>query len=166
VFVVAPEAVDPADARLFWKTLGGMLGELNRLIRCTLLRFDDSATFRNVAAWTGQTRTPPAMASKSSAYDLVVHLVPWGESSAGRPDFLADTSRYIRIGVSSPGSEAPSESVCQLSTSTPGIGRPGIVIRGDGSVTLPLGGIAKTRLASPAQVLDLLAVAKALTIAD
>lgn len=166
VFVVAPQAVEPADARLFWKTLGGMLGELNQQIRCTLLRFDDSATLRNVAAWTGQTRTPPATASTSSAYDLVVHLVPWGESSASPPDFLAPTSRYIRIGVSSPDSQSSSDAACQLDTSTPGIGRPGVVIRGDGSVTLPLGGIAKTRLASPAQVLDLLAVGKVLPVVD
>jgi hypothetical protein len=166
VFVVAPGAVDADDARLFWKTLGGMLGELNRRIRCTLLRFDDSATMRNVAAWTGQTRTPPVMESTSSAYDLVVHLVPWDESSVDPPGFLASTSRYIRIGISSPDSQAPPGAVCQLNTSTPGIGRPGVVIRGDGSVTLPLGAIAKTRLASPAEVLDQLAVAQDLPVVD
>jgi hypothetical protein len=166
VFVIAPQAIDRDDERLFWKTLGGMLAELNQRIRCTLLRFDDSATLRNVAAWTGQTRTPPETVATSSAYDLVVHLVPWDQSPAGPTEFLSPTSRCIRIGVPASGAGTPAGSVCHLATSSPGIGRPGVVIRGDGSVTLPLGAITKTKLASPAQVLELLALERVLPVVD
>lgn len=113
--------------------------------------------------------------------DLVVLLRPWPGTGAEYPGMefeesgdgaglrgQMDRRRSIVIGhpaVSVAGDPAKKagwqvESVIQLSAATPGISQAGTVIRGDGSVALPLRGEAETGLRTPAEWLDRLAEKK------
>jgi len=174
VFVVVPGAVTQAQSRPFWSTMTGLLLDLNRRIRATLLRFDDAMTLRSVAAWTSDGPRPVDV-FRQHPLDLEIRLHPWDDlgrrddvthaKTSARPALIQPAPRRrIIIGShasvrDSPASQ-PWSAVDQLTPETlhldaaiPGISRAGIVIRGDGSVSLPLGEICKSTLFSFAETL-------------
>lgn len=145
VFVIAPQVVPAGQQRPFWSTLSGLLFECNRQIRATLLRFDPAITLGTVLAWTGTTAAGPVAAIAADQYELLIELTPWDESH--RP---IDAARRITIG-SSPQGASPGR--LHLRAAAPGVAVGGIVIRGDGSVTLPLVPRLSTHLPSAADLL-------------
>lgn len=135
--------------RPLWSTLQGLFSELNRRIRASVLRFDNAMTLRSVAAWTSDGPHPSASAIRVPV-DLEICFSPWPADKAGATQFFnPSVRRRITIGDQGPQSDAlvsgdrvsgDSDS-CQsihLPAAMPGIASDGIVIRGDGSVTLPL----------------------------
>lgn len=130
--------------RPFWSTLQGLLSELNRRIRASVLRFDDSMTLRSVAAWSSDGPHPSAAAVRVPV-DLEIRFSPWPATETASTHVSKPfVRRRITIGYADGqagvGNAADGES-CQsihLSAAMPGIASDGIVIRGDGSVTLPL----------------------------
>jgi len=162
VFVIVPGSVAPHHSRPFWSTLAGLLLDLNRRIRATLLRFDDSMTLRSVAAWTSD-GPRPVDALRHHPLDLEIQLMPWDDPSTPSAAHPLPTRRII-IGsqLSAPVPPATGAALrvdedapetLHLVAALPGISRAGIVIRGDGSVSLPLGEICKSDLPSVAETL-------------
>lgn len=174
VFVVAPGSVGAAQAVPFWSTMLGLLRELNQRQRAALLRFDDGLTLRSVQAWSGDAQAQSVVGDPRSGCDLVIELSPWpleadgqAESSAaaashggvGRPEVTGqslDRRRRITIGWARPAVEgsAADSGECHLPATVAGIGRSAVVLRGDGSVALPLRMLVTSALPSPAKVLD------------
>lgn len=169
VFFVEPKVAGAECARTLWASVGGLISDLNYSRRATLLRFDPKMTLRSVFAWTQQRSTRHSLDAdairdgeirrQGEEVDLAVILTPWLTKSEG----TADPSRYwektiglrwrhqITIGqrtltdTAEQGHEwRPSR--LHLPASTPGVSHPGVVIRGDGSVTLPLLAGAETAL--------------------
>lgn len=142
VFVVNVGELLDGDQRPFWSTMQGLLSELNRRIRASVLRFEDSMTLRSVAAWTSDGPHPSATAIQVPA-DLEICFLPWLPDDSAAAHALPPVQRRITIGCvdaqagyAIPADGVP-ESVC-FTAAMPGIDSKGIVIRGDGSVTLPL----------------------------
>lgn len=164
VFVVVPEVLGAGEAIPVWSTVTGLLRDLNGRIRAALLRFDETLTFRSVRAWNGQQAAGNGLAQAQSAADLVIELVPWNADDATCAGAIAveeaySAARRITIGWQSATSEAVSTAsqTCYLPASAGGIGRAAIVLRGDGSVALPLRPLVVTALPSPAELLAQLA---------
>lgn len=176
-FVISPAIVAVADQRSLWSTVGGLIADLNRQIRATLLRFDAALTLRSVVSWnTGAaaaaTIEPDALDVSAQVAtigeaDLVIELTPWdqpsdatdapvqpGERAVGR----GPHGRHrITIGQARGGiREMPSS--LHLPASTPGITARSMAIRGDGSVALPLGKWGETQLPTVAEWLQKLAM--------
>lgn len=138
--------------RPFWSTLQGLLIELNRRIRASVLRFDDSMTLRSVAAWTSDGPHRSVSAVKVPA-DLEIHFAPWHLAAETLASQAAPCPRRrITIGQPDPQASQIGSRVDELPESIhlpaamPGIAADGIVIRGDGSVTLPLNRVIDTKL--------------------
>jgi|GEM_PF-1361928 len=163
VFVIVPEALTASEAIPVWSTMTGLLRDLNGRIRAALLRFDETLTFRSVRAWNGQQAAGNGLAQAQSAADLVIELVPWNAEEATCAGAIAaeeahSAPRRITIGWQPAMSEAAliAAPTCYLPASAGGIGRAAIVLRGDGSVSLPLRPLVETALPSPAELLALL----------
>jgi hypothetical protein len=130
--------------RPFWSTLKGLLSELNRRIRASVLRFDNSMTLRSVAAWSSDGPHPSAAAIRVPV-DLEIHFSPWPAADTASMHVSEPFGRRrITIGCAEGQSDAGSATAGEsresihLPAAMPGIASDGIVIRGDGSVTLPL----------------------------
>jgi hypothetical protein len=137
--------------------LTGLIRELNAKTRAALMRFDRSITLRSVLVSRSDWAAQPFLTQEP---DLRIHFDPFGDHGLG------DASNAIVIGCGGGVNQAdanPASSVqrsvhqIHLAASVPGLHHPGIVIRGDGSVTLPLqspfaaSDQARTALPSPAQ---------------
>lgn len=162
LFVVVPETLDAAEALPFWSSMTGLLRDLNGRIRAAILRFDETVTARSVQAWSGLQTPVTALAQVRSAADLVIELVPWddlahGDRRRAMPE-AHPAARRIVIGwqPEEPGVIAV-DRICYLPASVGGIGRAAIVLRGDGSVALPLRPLVETTLPAPAELLEQLA---------
>ncbi len=159
VFVVVPEVLEAKEAIPFGSTLTGLLRDLNGRIRAALLRFDETLTVRSVQAWHGQQASATGLASVHAAADLVIELVPWGEQPRSADEFAAagvhSTARRIVIGwqPETPEWAGAADRTCYLPASVGGIGRAAVVLRGDGSVALPLRPLVETKLPAPAELL-------------
>ncbi len=152
VFVVAPSLADDHDPLLIWSSLFGLIRQWNGSGRAALLSLDNSMTARSVMAWNGI-----AVRGESDCDDpdsLVITLRPWGDCEswiADQPPLTPDPrpSRRIVIGNGIP-TRGNGEDCIELPASVPGVHRDGVVIRGDGSVTLPLTPWRPDGLPSPA----------------
>jgi hypothetical protein len=146
--------------RPFWSTLQGLLSELNRRIRASVLRFDNSMTLRSVAAWSSDGPHPSAAAIRVPV-DLEIHFSPWPVADTTSTHVSTTIARRrITIGraeVQSDAGAATAGESCQsihLPAAMPGIASDGIVIRGDGSVTLPLSRAMESGLPTAAMTLS------------
>lgn len=159
VLVVVPEVLDAEEALPFWSTMNGLLRDLNGHIRAAVLRFDETLTVRSVQAWTGQSTPVIALAQVRAAADLVIELVPWDDAARSTAPLSADetpsAARRIVIGWQPATAETgpAAERICYLPASAGGIGRAAVVLRGDGSVALPLRPLVETALPAPAELL-------------
>lgn len=160
VFMIVPEAFAAGEAIPVWSTLTGLLRDLNGRIRATLLRFDETLTFRSVRAWNGQQAAGMGLVQARAAADLVIEFTPWsgGEalSASSRAAEEAHSAvRRIVIGwrSSMPEAGTAADRTCYLPASAGGIGRAAVVLRGDGAVALPLRPLVQTALRSPAELL-------------
>jgi hypothetical protein len=160
VFVISASELIGGQQRSFWSTLQGLLSDLNRRIRASVLRFDDSMTLRSVTAWTsdGPHRSAAAI---DVPVDLEILFAPWHPAAETLASQAAPLPRRrITIGHPDPqaspiglaGNDSP-ESI-HLSAAIPGITTDGIVIRGDGSVTLPLNRVFDTHLPTASATLS------------
>lgn len=151
VVIVAP-VERGVNARVFWSSLTGLIRELNVKSRAALMRFDRSLTLRSVLVSRNDWGT---QSFSTQEPDLRIHFDPFGDQRLG------DASRAIVIGCGAGASKTSSAQQIvrrhHLAASVPGLHHPGIVIRGDGSVTLPLqspfdaSDQARAALPSPAQ---------------
>jgi hypothetical protein len=146
--------------RPFWSTLQGLLSELNRRIRASVLRFDNSMTLRSVAAWSSDGPHPSAAAIRVPV-DLEIRFSPWPAAATASMHVSEPFGRRrITIGCAEGQSDAGSATAaesCQsihLPAAMPGIASDGIVIRGDGSVTLPLSRAMESDLPTAAMTLS------------
>lgn len=159
VFVISVGELRGGQQRSFWSTLQGLLSDLNRRIRASVLRFDDSMTLRSVAAWTSDGPHPRA-AAIDVPVDLEIRFAPW-QSAAETLAFQAAPFPRRRITIGHPDPQASpiglasndSPESIHLPAAIPGIATDGIVIRGDGSVTLPLNRLFDTHLPTASQTL-------------
>lgn len=186
VFVLDPAGSAADEQRLLWSTVGGLIADLNREIRATLLRFDDSLTLRSVMVWNREAPAagllePDAIRgddqlAKTSEVDLIIDLTPWvdpdsvtggiGPRLARRCSAIGAGPRgkhRITIGqearsVTADLAETAAPGKLHLPASTPGITARSMAIRGDGSVALPLGMWAEKRLPSAAEWLEKLGI--------
>ncbi len=169
VFVVAPKSLarQESESRLIWSTLAGLLGDLNRRIRATLLRFDPAMTLRSVLAWSGSGIKSSGSGLESDGggvdrgrrIELVIRLQPWPlvavrdvveAAGARRTLWIGSCEQSVdRVSVAATGEES-----LAIAAATAGISRPGVVIRGDGSVTLPLFAAVSGALPTVAEMLS------------
>lgn len=157
-FVVSVDHGLDGQTRPFWSTLYGLISELNRRIRAAVLRFDDAMTLRSVATWMSDGPPLGGMAMKQLA-DLEICFSPWPIPAETTAVFKQRARRRITIGFADHalhhkqmgGDEHGS--LLHLPAAMPGISHAGIVIRGDGSVTLPLGQVHATTLLPPSTTL-------------
>lgn len=70
-----------------------------------------------------------------SGNELQIVFVPWGQQTRPNP---AEHNRTIFIGMAELPLHGAGKNTVNLPAQVPGIHHPGVVIRGDGSVTLPL----------------------------
>lgn len=147
VVLVAPSAIrekaaSPVQSFAFWSTLLGTIRELNRTIRASLLNFDQSLTARSVLASHGTSSNADLPLNEET---VCVQLSPFGSQ------VKHSSQRTIMIGVCD---STRSPIVKWLPAAVPGIHHPGIVMRGDGSVTLPLqAAVPSSTLPTPAEQL-------------
>ena len=127
VVLVAPCLSDTPQTATLWSTLLGLVRERNRVARAAILSFDLSMTLRSVLA---SRLDPPPLDFPVRRSALRIHFAPFGEAAS------ATSSRRIVIGI---GDGVFDQNERCLPASVPGLHHPGVVIRGDGSVTLPLG---------------------------
>lgn len=180
-FLIVPRVVAVSDQRLLWSTAGGLIADLNRQTRATLLRLDQALTLRSVVAWTSAAAATNAIEPDAldasvqlttlGEVDLVIDLIPWDHPADPAKDPVqqgerADRTargtgprgrRRITIGQATGGGEGMSSSL-HLPASTPGITARSMAIRGDGSVALPLGKWGETQLPTVAEWLQKLAM--------
>lgn len=177
VFFVDPKVAAAECARTLWASVGGLIADLNGSRRATLLRFDPQMTLRSVFAWTQQRTARHSQEAdairdgdilrQGEEVDLAVILTPWHTKSEGPADPSGDWEKtiglrwrhQITIGQRSITANAGQglewqPSRLHLPASTPGVSHPGVVIRGDGSVTLPLFAGAGTALPAVSAWLD------------
>lgn len=177
VFFVEPKVAAAECARTLWASVGGLISDLNSSRRATLLRFDPQMTMRSVFAWTQEraaqhTREADAIRDgeilrQGEEVDLAVILSPWptqGEGTTDPSEYWERTiglrwHHQITIGQRTITATAGQglewqPSRLHLPASTPGVSHSGVVIRGDGSVTLPLFVGAETALPAASAWLD------------
>jgi hypothetical protein len=124
--LVAPLSDNVARSSVIWSTLLCMVRELNKATRAAVLSFDHSLTVRSVMA----SRLDPKPYRLPSDHDaLHIHFSPFGDESR------RSGGKSIVIGI---GDKVFNKNQLCLTASVPGLDRSGIVIRGDGAVTLPL----------------------------
>lgn len=147
VVLVAPDAFreageSPVRADIAWASLLGMIRELNQTTRASLLNFDRSLTVRSVVASRGLASTLNFPRSDES---LCIYFSPLGKMPANKK------MRTIVIGRC----DQPLGSEMRLlPASVAGVHHAGIVMRGDGSVTLPLQApLSNASFLTPAQQL-------------
>ena len=126
VVLVAPLQESISRSPVVWSSLLGLVRERNKLSRAAILSFDPSVTVRSVIA---SRNDPTPFAIPADHGSLRIEFSPFGER------VLESTGRKIVIGLAKQPLHA---NQVLLPAGLPGMHHAGIVIRGDGSVTLPL----------------------------
>lgn len=126
VVLVAPLQERIGRSPVIWSTILGMVRELNKTTRAAILSFDPSVTQRSVMA---SRFDPKPYRLPADGDALRIHFSPFGEGGN------RSGGKTIMIGM---GDKVFHKNERCLAASVPGLHHSGIVIRGDGSVTLPL----------------------------
>jgi len=126
VVLVAPLQESIGRSPVIWSTILGMVRELNKVTRAAILSFDPSVTQRSVMASRFDPKPYPLPANGAA---LHIHFSPFGMGGN------RSGGKTIVIGT---GDKVFHKNERCLTASVPGLHHSGIVIRGDGSVTLPL----------------------------
>jgi hypothetical protein len=126
VLLVTPLAESKSCSPIIWSSLLGMVRERNKSSRAAILGFDISTTLRSVMA---SRLDPLPQLSTSDDTSLRIIFSPFGE------DFPDLPNSTVVIGMAKKNLKSNQR---LLPARVPGIHQSGIVIRGDGSVTLPL----------------------------
>ncbi|MGV3485274.1 MAG: hypothetical protein ACO1RT_12715 [Planctomycetaceae bacterium] len=126
VVLVAPLRESTARSPVLWSAITGLIRERNRVARAAILSFDSSVTVRSVLA---ANNDPPRWEYSPREASLRIEFTPFAETDS------LPARQTIFIGASD---RVRGADQCLLPASVPGLHHAGIVIRGDGSVTLPL----------------------------
>ena len=126
VVLVAPLQESISRSPVVWSSLLGLVRERNKLSRAAILSFDPSITVRSVIA---ARNDPTPFAIPADETSLRIEFSPFGER------VFKSAGRQIIIGLANQPLHA---NQVLLPAGVPGMHHAGIVIRGDGSVTLPL----------------------------
>jgi len=130
IILVAPLEESVSRSPVIYSSLLGLVRDLNQVKRASILTFDHSLTVRSVLATRDESRALPFATPAAS---LCIHFAPFGESkSKSLPG-----QKTIVIGS---GDAVFHKNEISLPASVPGYHHRAIVIRGDGSVTLPIEG--------------------------
>ena len=142
--VIADNAFDDDAALAVAAILNRAIMKLNEKIRAVVIALDSAATLRSVSAWS-QNRSLPVWDSDATAAPLGTAMIRIGNPRPAAADNEnADNENAdngstnlvaVQIGGVDPG---PESAICYLPASIPGVDRDGFVVRGDGSVSLPL----------------------------
>ncbi|MFG0254980.1 MAG: formylmethanofuran dehydrogenase [Rhodopirellula sp. JB053] len=140
--IVGPNAFTPGEESLSATMLCRIIREQNTDARCVLITLDSGATLRSVSMWKTNT-SPESTITSSSLQSFDIRI--------GSPLKRDSRPATLQIGGTDPGPEtANSYQAC----STAGIDRPGMSIRGDGSVSLPLLGPLTSHHPTPCEIMD------------
>lgn len=139
--VLAANAFDDDAALAAAAMLNRSVMKLNEQTRAVIVSLDAAATLRSVSAWS-QNRSLQAWDRAANSSALLVSGIRIG---GPRTDIVGDGSsgsdESERVAVQIGGIDAgPASATCYLPASIPGVDRDGLVIRGDGSISLPLAG--------------------------
>ncbi len=141
VVLVAPLHESISRSLVTWSSLSGLVRDLNKATRAAVLTFDPSITLRSVMA---SRLNPPTMQWPTRTDSLRIVFTPWADdetdslwlNEAGQTETITKT---ITIGVGDFGADTDDHPRrLHLAAGTPGFDHRGVVIRGDGSVALPL----------------------------
>ena len=139
--VLGDRAFSGADALVASEMLLGLVAERNRHRRAVIMRLDAAATDRAYQAWTTNrplaTRTPADGPSPE----------PW-DVRIGEPTSGDSAPAKVQVGGLDPG---PRLAGCYVPAAVPGVHRSGTVIRGDGTVTLPLRACSSSEIPTAAE---------------
>ncbi|TWT56478.1 molybdopterin-binding domain-containing protein [Allorhodopirellula solitaria] len=140
--LVGPGAFADGEESLCATMLARLVRQRNTKFRCVLLTLDAAATLRSVCLWTNNT-SPSATTEGDQSVGFDIRI----GSPLGRDSRAAS----VQIGGIDPGAEfAAAYRACSVA----GLHRPGMVIRGDGSVSLPLAAPVEADLPSSAELLN------------
>ena len=139
--VLGDRAFSGADALVASEMLLGLVAERNGHQRAVILRLDAAATDRAYRAWT----TNRPLATRAPADGPSPE--PW-DVRIGEPTSGDSVPAKIQVGGVDPG---PRLAGCYVPAAVPGVHRPGTVIRGDGTVTLPLRACSKSGIPTAAE---------------
>ncbi len=139
--LIGPRAFLSGEESLSATMLARLVRLRNARKRSVLLTLDAAATLRSVCLWSSNT-SPESTADSSddAAFDIRI----------GSPLGIDSPAAKVQIGGVDPG---PELAVAYRACSIAGLHRPGMVIRGDGSVSLPLAAPVKTGLPSGVDLL-------------
>ena len=130
--IFAPDAFRESEAIAAAAMLNRLIMQLNGRRRAVLLQLDPAATLRSVFAW--QTNESINECSTEAVGNLSVRI---GNAFDEQNALPVD----VQIGGLDPGQD---HAAVYVPAATVGIHRRGVVVRGDGSVTLPLDQIEQT----------------------
>ncbi|KLU07758.1 hypothetical protein RISK_000275 [Rhodopirellula islandica] len=124
--VIGPGAFDADEAEMTAAMVARIIRRRNELARCVCVTLDPAATLRSVHAWRTNESLAPMMSGSEIDSTSVIRLVGIGHRRSG------DRPVDLQIGGHDPGEEQAKAFLPASPWTT------SMVIRGDGSVTLPL----------------------------
>ncbi len=139
--LIGPGAFVNGEESLSATTLMRLVRLRNAKVRSVLLTLDAAATLRSVCLWSSNT-SPEVTTGHcgDSAFDVRIGSATDSNSAVAK----------VQIGGVDPGTE---QAGAYRAGSIAGLHRPGMVIRGDGSVSLPLGAPVRSKLPEPVDLL-------------
>ncbi|TWU16950.1 formylmethanofuran dehydrogenase [Allorhodopirellula heiligendammensis] len=146
--LVGPGAFASGEESLSATMLARLARLRNAKERCVLLTLDAAATLRSVCLWSSN--TSPDATDAGGQTDAGRQEVEF-DLRIGSPLSTESRTAKVQLGGSDPG---PALAGAYRASAVAGLHRPSMVIRGDGSVSLPLAAPAKVNLLSVAQFLD------------
>ena len=140
--LIGPQAFAAGEADLCATMLARLVRRRNTEARCVLLTLDAGATLRSVCLWnTNQSPSSKPISENRRHFDIRIGS-PWNADSP---------AAYLQIGGRDPGPElASAYRACSIA----GLHHRGMVIRGDGSVSLPLEAVRDEKLPRVAELMD------------
>ncbi|EMI57984.1 formylmethanofuran dehydrogenase subunit B [Rhodopirellula sallentina] len=140
--IVGPNAFMPGEESISATMLCRIIRAQNTDARCVLMTLDSGATLRSVSMWKTNT-SPDSTITSSSLQSFDIRI--------GSPLKRDSRPATLQIGGIDPGPDTASS---YQASSTAGLDRPGMSIRGDGSVSLPLLSSTESRHPTPCEIID------------
>lgn len=140
--LIGPGAFVRGEESLSATMLARLVRQRNTKKRAVLLTLDAATTLRSVCLWSSNT-SPEATAD--------VHCDSGFGIRIGSPLDSSSPAANVQMGGADPG---PEQATIYRGSSIAGLHRPGMVIRGDGSVSLPLAAAVKTDLRSEIDLMN------------
>jgi hypothetical protein len=139
--IIGPRAFVAHEEDLCATMLARLVRQRNAEARCVLLTLDTAATLRSVCLWNTNEVPSSKTDHDHSVFDVRV----------GSPLGVDSAAARVQIGGLDPG---PELALAYRACSVAGLHHRGMVIRGDGSVSLPLAAVREERLPRVVELMD------------